>query len=101
MENGIWSARKKESYVEGLMLLDRLQTTFAELGHPELWINPNIASSVLEAEFPFPHLRLEEEFYNFTPTNFSWDGLERPSFKAKASRLISRLFVLFGFRVPA
>ena len=101
MENGIWSARKKESYVEGLMLFDRLQITFPELGHPELWINPNIESSFLEAEFPFPYLRLEEELYNFTPTNFSWDGLERPSFKAKASRLISRLFELFGFRFPA
>ncbi len=101
IENGIWSDRKKESYVEGLMLVDRLQSTFPELGRPELWINPNIESSILEAEFPFPYLRLEEELYNFTPTNFSWDGLERPSFKAKASRLISRLFELFGFRVPA
>ena len=101
MENGIWSARKKESYVEGLMLFDRLQITFPELGHPELWINPNIESSFLEAEFPFPYLRLEEELYNFTPTNFSWDGLERPSFRAKASQLISRLFVLFGIRVPS
>jgi len=97
IENGIWSARKKESYVEGLLLVDRLQTTFSNLGLPELWINPNIESTVIYVEFPFPYLRLEGELYNFTPTNFSWDGLEGPGFKAKVSRSISRLFELFRF----
>jgi hypothetical protein len=95
IENGIWSARKKESYVEGLLLADRLQITFAHLGSPELWINPNIEPRNLQAEFPFPYLRLEGEFYNFTSTNFLWDGLERPGFKARVSRFISRLLELF------
>lgn len=100
IENGIWSARKKESYVEGLMLFDRLQTTFSELGRPELWMNPNIESSKLQEEFPFPYLKLREEMYDFTQTDFLWNGLERPSLKAKSSRWISRLFVFFSIRVP-
>lgn len=100
IENGIWSARKKESYVEGLLLVDRLQTTFLQLGLPELWINPNLKSRNLQAEFPFPYLRLEGELYNFTSTNFLWDGIKGPDFKARVSRFISRLLELFRFSVP-
>lgn len=100
LDNGIWSARKKESYVEGLLLTARLPITFPDLKLPELWINPNVATSELDAVLPFSFLCLQGDKYELTGSEFSWNGLDKPSLRSVLSRLVSRLFKFFTIRIP-
>ncbi len=99
-DNGIWSARKKESYVEGLLLTARLPITFPDLGLPELWINPNVATSQLDAVLPFSFLCLQEDKYELTASEFSWNGLDKPGLRSVMSRLVSQLFKFLSIRIP-
>lgn len=92
LDNGIWSVRKKETSVEGLLLLDRLALTSPNLGSPEIWINPNFLNSELNIDIPFTFLRLHGDSYELNASELTWDGLTRPSLSSVMSRILTRIF---------